>query len=146
MLRERAVTASTAAKKWIRHNSPMTLGNAAAARVRLIVWCRACQHQVEPAPAEMGARYGADTSVLEWRSGSCARSAAARSISWTSITRQQKGRRSRVSGPSAAQHRFEIPPNAPGGWRTSRVVASEVSAGSRRLVAAGLENGGHRFR
>jgi Protein of unknown function (DUF2924) len=27
---------------------PMTLGNAAAARVRLIVWCKACQHQVEP--------------------------------------------------------------------------------------------------
>ena len=27
----------------------MTLGNAAAAPVRLIVWCKACQHQVEPA-------------------------------------------------------------------------------------------------
>jgi hypothetical protein len=26
----------------------MTLGNAAAARVRLIVWCKECQHQVEP--------------------------------------------------------------------------------------------------
>jgi hypothetical protein len=32
---------------------PMTLGNAAAARVRLIVWCLDCQHQVEPDPAEM---------------------------------------------------------------------------------------------
>jgi len=32
---------------------PMTLGNAAAARVRLIVWCKACNHQVEPDPAEM---------------------------------------------------------------------------------------------
>jgi hypothetical protein len=30
---------------------PMTLGNAAAARVRLIVWCEECQHQVEPDPA-----------------------------------------------------------------------------------------------
>jgi hypothetical protein len=30
----------------------MTLGNAAAARVRLIVWCWACRHQVEPDPAE----------------------------------------------------------------------------------------------
>jgi hypothetical protein len=29
---------------------PMTLGNAAAARVRLIVWCKACSHQVEPDP------------------------------------------------------------------------------------------------
>jgi hypothetical protein len=28
----------------------MTLGAAAAAGVRLIVWCKACQHQVEPAP------------------------------------------------------------------------------------------------
>jgi Zn finger protein HypA/HybF involved in hydrogenase expression len=45
----------------------MTLGNAAASRVRLIVWCRACNHQVEPDPAEMVARYGADTSVLDWR-------------------------------------------------------------------------------
>ena len=30
---------------------PMTLGNAAAAHVRLIVWCRDCGHRVEPAPA-----------------------------------------------------------------------------------------------
>jgi hypothetical protein len=33
----------------------MTLGNAAAARVRLIVWCRDCSHQVEPDPAETAA-------------------------------------------------------------------------------------------
>jgi hypothetical protein len=46
---------------------PMTLGAAAAAQVRLIVWCKAGQHQVEPDPAEMAARYGADTSVLDWR-------------------------------------------------------------------------------
>ncbi len=46
---------------------PMTLGVAAKAGVRLIVWCKACQHQVEPDPAEMAARYGADTSVLDWR-------------------------------------------------------------------------------
>lgn len=45
----------------------MTLGNAAAARVRLIVWCKACQHQVEPDPPEMAAQYGAATSVLDWR-------------------------------------------------------------------------------
>jgi hypothetical protein len=29
--------------------------------------CKSCQHQVEPDPAEMAARSGADTSVLEWR-------------------------------------------------------------------------------
>ena len=50
------------------YNRPaMTLGTAAAAQVRLIVWCKACQHQVEPDSAEMAARYGADTSVLDWR-------------------------------------------------------------------------------
>jgi hypothetical protein len=31
------------------------IGNAAA-RVRLIVWCKDCSHQVEPGPAEMAAR------------------------------------------------------------------------------------------
>jgi hypothetical protein len=45
----------------------MTLGAAAAAGVRLIVWCKTCQHQVEPDPAEMAARYGAETPVLDWR-------------------------------------------------------------------------------
>jgi hypothetical protein len=46
---------------------PMTLGYAAAAHVRLIVWCKDCQHQVEPDPAEIAARYGAETTVLDWR-------------------------------------------------------------------------------
>src|SRR5271166_6452126 len=44
---------------------PMTLGAAATAQVRLIVWCKECQHQVEPDPGEMATRYGADTSVLD---------------------------------------------------------------------------------
>jgi hypothetical protein len=35
----------------------MTLGNAAAAHVRLVVWCLDCHHQVEPDPAEMAERY-----------------------------------------------------------------------------------------
>jgi hypothetical protein len=45
----------------------MSFGSAAAAQVRFIVWYKAYQHQVEPDPAEMAARYGADTSVLDWR-------------------------------------------------------------------------------
>jgi hypothetical protein len=45
---------------------PMTLGNAAAARVRLIVWFKECQHQVVPDPGEMAQRYGAATTVLDW--------------------------------------------------------------------------------
>jgi hypothetical protein len=46
---------------------PMTLGNAAAAGVRLIVWCRDCGHQVEPDPAHHACRYGAEVTVLDWR-------------------------------------------------------------------------------
>jgi hypothetical protein len=45
----------------------MTLGIAAAAGVRLIVWCKECRHQVEPGPTEMATRCGAETSVLDWR-------------------------------------------------------------------------------
>jgi hypothetical protein len=51
---------------------PMTLGNSAAARIRLIVWYlpfgephdfagyKACGHDIEPVPAEMARRYGPD--------------------------------------------------------------------------------------
>ena len=46
---------------------PMTLGHAAAAHVRLIVWCKACGHRVEPDTAEIARRYGADTPLPEWR-------------------------------------------------------------------------------
>jgi hypothetical protein len=45
---------------------PMTLGGAAA-RVRLIVWCKDCQHQVEPDPGEMAARCGRRDPALDWR-------------------------------------------------------------------------------
>jgi hypothetical protein len=46
---------------------PMTLGSAAGAHLRSIVWCKHCQHQVEPNPAAMAARYDAETPVPDWR-------------------------------------------------------------------------------
>ena len=45
--------------------APMTLGNAAQARVRFIVWCKDCEHQVEPDVAAQAARYGNATIVLD---------------------------------------------------------------------------------
>jgi hypothetical protein len=45
----------------------VTSGNAAVAHVRLIVWCRDCGRQVEPDPAELARRYGADMPVPDWR-------------------------------------------------------------------------------
>lgn len=47
----------------------MTLGGAAAARVRFIVWCRECRHRIEPDPAEMAERYGPQTPVPDWHKG-----------------------------------------------------------------------------
>jgi len=49
------------------YHGPLTLGVTAAAHVRVIVWCRDCCHRVEPDPAEMARRYGAETTVPEWR-------------------------------------------------------------------------------
>jgi hypothetical protein len=43
-----------------------TLGQAVAARVRLIVWCRACQHRIEPDTAALAEEHGAATTVLVW--------------------------------------------------------------------------------
>jgi hypothetical protein len=45
----------------------MTLAAAASAGVRLIVWYKACGHQVEPDPAGMAARNRADAPRLNWR-------------------------------------------------------------------------------
>jgi hypothetical protein len=45
---------------------PMTLGNAASAHVRLIVWCKSCGRRTEPEAAEMAKRYGLKTSVIDW--------------------------------------------------------------------------------
>jgi hypothetical protein len=39
----------------------MTLGNAAAAGVGLVVWCRDCGRQAEADPGEMARRHGETT-------------------------------------------------------------------------------------
>jgi hypothetical protein len=42
---------------------PMTLGSAAKAKLRLVVWCKACGYQSEPDPAEQSRWYGPETSA-----------------------------------------------------------------------------------
>jgi len=42
---------------------PMTLGNAAAAKVRLIVWCNDCGHRATIDPAELSEKLGSDFPV-----------------------------------------------------------------------------------
>ena len=46
----------------------MTLGNAAAAQVRLIVWCLDHRHQVQPDRARSVESYGAEMGIPDWRS------------------------------------------------------------------------------
>jgi hypothetical protein len=45
----------------------MTLGNAVAAKVRLIVWFLDCRHQIEADPAKAAERYGAEMTVPDWQ-------------------------------------------------------------------------------
>jgi hypothetical protein len=80
---------------------PMTLGNAAAARVRLIVWCKDCHHQVEPDPADMAARYGAETPVLDWRERLVCSRCRSREIDMV-VTGTKAA--PRVEDPDAARH------------------------------------------
>ena len=47
-------------------STPMTLGQALAAQVRLIVWCKTCWHRAEPDVSDQVDRYGADTAVPDW--------------------------------------------------------------------------------
>jgi rubredoxin len=44
----------------------LTLGQAVAAKVRLIVWCRVCQHRFEPDIATLVEEHGAATAVHNW--------------------------------------------------------------------------------
>ena len=46
---------------------PMTLESAAAAKLRLVVWCKGCGHRSEPDPAEQARWYGPEPPVPEWR-------------------------------------------------------------------------------
>ena len=46
---------------------PATLGTTLKAHLALIVWCKACAHQVEPDLAEQVARYGPDLTLLDWQ-------------------------------------------------------------------------------
>jgi hypothetical protein len=46
--------------------APLSLGQALAAQVRLIVWCEACGHRAEPDVAEQVAHHGSGMTVIDW--------------------------------------------------------------------------------
>src|ERR1700704_751986 len=47
-------------------SEPLTLGQALAAHVRLIVWCKSCNHRAEPEVATQVAQHGAGMTVIDW--------------------------------------------------------------------------------
>jgi len=47
-------------------SEPLTLGQALAAHVRLIVWCKSCSHRAEPDIATQVAQNGAGMTVIDW--------------------------------------------------------------------------------
>ena len=49
-----------------RESEPMTLGQALAASVRLIVWCKGCGHRAEPDVGIQVAQHGTGTPVPDW--------------------------------------------------------------------------------
>jgi hypothetical protein len=44
----------------------MTLGQAVAAKVRLIAWCKSCGHQSEPDISTQVAQHGSTMTVPDW--------------------------------------------------------------------------------
>ena len=46
----------------------MTLGNAAAAHLQFLMWCKACGRRSEPEPAEQARWYGPEVTVPAWAS------------------------------------------------------------------------------
>ena len=53
-------------KRYRESADPATLGTTLAAHLILIVWCKACRHQVEPDIAEQIVRHAAALSLPEW--------------------------------------------------------------------------------
>jgi phage terminase large subunit GpA-like protein len=45
---------------------PATLGDAGAAKVRFVVWCKTCGHRSQPDPADQARWYGPETTVPAW--------------------------------------------------------------------------------
>jgi hypothetical protein len=100
----------------------MTLGNAAAAHVRLIVWCLDCRHQIEPDPAEMAEHYGSPIPRSPIGiSGLFARGAAAATSIWSSAGLSDGSRRRLISPHEGLLRRRS--PKSPRRMHVARLLA-----------------------
>jgi hypothetical protein len=62
----RRIDLNMATRRSEGESKPLTLGQALAAHVRLIVWCKSCNHRAEPDIATQVALHGAEMTVIDW--------------------------------------------------------------------------------
>jgi hypothetical protein len=64
--------------RWKGESGPLTLGQALAAHVRLIVWCKSCNHRAEPDMTTQVAQHGSGMTVIDWARLLCCTECGAR--------------------------------------------------------------------
>jgi len=89
-----------------------TLDSTAAAGVRIVIWCWACNHRVEPDPAVMAQRYGADTAVRDWHKRLICSRCGGREIDFVLTGAGEGGRRFRPSRHKREDAAWRLPPSA----------------------------------
>src|SRR5207237_7192746 len=62
----RGIDLNMATRRSEGESGPLTLGQALAAHVRLIVWCKSCNHRANPDIAAQVAQHGSGLSVIDW--------------------------------------------------------------------------------
>src|SRR3954453_22952981 len=91
-------------------SEPLTLGQALAAHVRLIVWCKSCNHRAEPEVATQVAQHGAGMTVIDWarllRCTECGerdRLSISKRVLLSCVNRKSSANKFDLGGPDAAQ-------------------------------------------
>ena len=62
----RGIDLNMATRRNEGESGPLTLGQALAAYVRLIVWCKSCNHRADPDIATQVAQHGSGMPVPDW--------------------------------------------------------------------------------
>src|SRR5436305_9121262 len=62
----RGIDLKMATRRSKGESEPLTLGQALAAHVRLIVWCKSCNHRADPDIATQVAQHGSGMPVPDW--------------------------------------------------------------------------------
>ena len=70
-------------------SEPLTLGQALTAHIRIIAWCKSCNHRAEPDIATQVAQHGAGVAVIDWARLLCCAECGARDADFV-VTRERR--------------------------------------------------------